>query len=195
MSFRLLLAGAACTLLAWPTGAQAQVDPTRPQVGVSKQPTREAPPPALPGSRATQAPAAETGRAATDLPPNEALFDAINRGDEATARDALNRGADLNGHNVLGQTPLDLSIDLGRNQITFLLLSMRAGDTSAPAPPVVAKLTREQVLAERHAARLARPARQVRVAQPRPAPTAPRLFAADGGAPAPQSGFLGFGER
>ncbi len=196
MQARLFLLGTVCGMLAWPLGARAQIDPTRPTVGVAKPTQQQALPPALPGSRASQAPAAEESRAATDLPPTEALFDAINRGDEGTARDALNRGADLNGRNVLGQTPLDLSIDLGRNKITFLLLSMRAGDASGPAaqaaPP---RLTRAQIVAARRAAaRQARPVRVVRVART-PAPGAPRLFAGDGGAPAPQSGFLGFGGR
>ena len=61
------------------------------------------------------------------MEPTEALFDAINRGDIGTARDAISRGADLHGHNVLGMTPLELSVDLGRNDISFMLLSMRGG--------------------------------------------------------------------
>ncbi len=44
------------------------------------------------------------------------------------ARDAISRGADLNGHNILGMIPMELSVDLGRNDISFLLLSMRSGD-------------------------------------------------------------------
>jgi hypothetical protein len=60
------------------------------------------------------------------MEPTDALFDAINRGDIGTARDAISRGADLHGHNVLGMTPLELSVDLGRNDISFMLLSMRA---------------------------------------------------------------------
>jgi hypothetical protein len=67
------------------------------------------------------------------MEPTEALFDAINRGDIATARDAISRGADLHGHNVLGMTPLELSVDLGRNDISFMLLSMRAADDGRPA--------------------------------------------------------------
>ena len=70
-----------------------------------------------------------------DMPPTEALFDAINRGDLAAAKDAINRGADINGRNVLGLTPLDLSVDLGRNNISFVLLSLRgeAGYTTSSA--------------------------------------------------------------
>ena len=67
------------------------------------------------------------------MQPTDALFDAINRGDIATARDAISRGADLQGQNILGMTPLELSIDLGRNDISFLLLSMRAADDGRAA--------------------------------------------------------------
>src|ERR1700722_7633961 len=89
-------------------------------------------PEAVPGARA-RAPAAPSTRAPTDLQPPDALFDAINRGDIAAARDALNRGADLDGFNVLGMTPMELSVDLGRNDISFLLLSMRGEDASRGA--------------------------------------------------------------
>ena len=62
------------------------------------------------------------------MEPTDALFDAINRGDINAARDAISRGANLRGHNVLGMTPMELSVDLGRNDISFLLLSMRGAD-------------------------------------------------------------------
>ena len=91
-----------------------------------------APPPALPGA-ASSGGAVPASRAPTDMEPTEALFDAINRGDIGTARDAISRGADLHGHNVLGMTPLELSVDLGRNDISFMLLSMRAADDGRPA--------------------------------------------------------------
>ncbi|AOX20230.1 hypothetical protein [Kozakia baliensis] len=81
-----------------------------------------APPSALPGAESSEQ---DSGHANADLNPTSALFDAINRGSLGAAKEALNRGADMNGHNVLDQTPLDMSIDLGRNDITFLLLSMR----------------------------------------------------------------------
>ena len=70
------------------------------------------------------------------MSPNDMLFDAINRGDAGDAREALARGADLGAHNVLGMTPVDLSVDLSRNDITFLLLSLRgASRADAPRPP------------------------------------------------------------
>lgn len=152
----------------------------------------DAAPEAVPGARA-RVPAAPATRALTDMQPTDALFDAINRGDIDAARDALNRGADLNGVNVLGMTPMELSVDLGRNDISFLLLSMRGEDAgrgsraasheSTGAPPSK-KLARE-----------AKP----RPGTPRaPAPVAvkpvatPKLFANDGGTPLPSAGFLGF---
>ena len=162
-----------------------------------KEPTVQAPP-ALPGARAEPTTVAPADKSAADLPPTEALFDAINRGDLATAKDAVNRGADLAGKNVLGLTPLELAIDLGRNQISFLLLSLRGSNgfttTSAPGekpkPP-----SRAELLATQKAERAERAGRE-RNARAIPAqsagPQTARLFAGNGGAPIPQAGFLGF---
>lgn len=83
---------------------------------------RAAPPSALPGADAD---ASDPSHARMDMNPTGALFDAVNRGSIMAAKEALNRGADMNAHNVLDQTPLDLAIDLGRNDIMFLLLSLR----------------------------------------------------------------------
>ena len=52
------------------------------------------------------------------MSPNAALFDAIDRGDLAAARDAVGRGADLGATNAVGQSPIDESVSLGRNDIT-----------------------------------------------------------------------------
>jgi hypothetical protein len=178
-----------------PTGTGNIAAGRRAPSGAQERPP-EPPPDAVPGARSRQ-PVAPMTRAAGDMQPTEALFDAINRGDIVAARDSLNRGADLNGVNVLGMTPMELSVDLGRNDITFLLLSMRGEDggrgsraaahTAAPeAPPAKAAQAKGV------------PARQ-RVATARPAPVAPRmvatpkLFANDGGTPMPSAGFLGFG--
>jgi hypothetical protein len=146
-----------------------------------------APPPALPGAISQPGQAAPPTRLPSDMEPTEALFDAINRGDIGAARDALSRGADLRGHNVLGMSPLELSVDLGRRDITFLLLSMRAGDTprtrTAAQPQPTKQATRTAVRPSGTAtARIAQPA----------AVASPRLFANDGGAPIPNAGFLGF---
>lgn len=155
-------------------------------------------PPALPGSRAEPAAVAPASKVAADMPPTEALFDAINRGDLVTAKDSVNRGADLNGTNVLGLTPIELAVDLGRNQISFYLLSLRGGTAgsvpsgppgAAPKPP-----SRAERLAADRAERAERTARTRNVAaDARPvAPQTARLFSGDGGAPVPQAGFLGF---
>lgn len=143
-------------------------------------------PSALPGSRFTSAAPAAAERAPTDMAPNEALFDAVNRGDIAAARDALGRGADVDARNILGLTALETAIDLGRNDLTFLLLSMRGASSASSAPPPAA--TRPP---PRQAAAQPAPARVA--ATPQPAPQRARPANTDPGTPAPQAGFLGFG--
>lgn len=144
---------------------------------------REAPAAAVPGARALPGAAERTQQ---NMHPNEALFDAINRGDLADARDAIARGANLDARNVLGLSPLELSVDLGRNDISFMLLSYRRGGGSGRGQETGMGGT---------APRIASPARQPArpTASPRPAPPAlPRLWANDGGAAQPDIGFLGF---
>jgi hypothetical protein len=157
-------------------------------------------PAAVPGARAEPDQVAPATRQAADMPPTEALFDAVNRGDLAAAKDAIGRGADIYGHNVLGLTPLDLSVDLGRNDISFLLLSLRGaagyntrGAAAHPIPPTpTAADRRTERRAERDARRQQQAAdRRSRAVSARPAGA--RLFANDGGTPVPQAGFLGFG--
>ena len=144
-----------------------------------------APPSATPGSKADTAPAAAATADAKNLGPNEALFDAISRGDLTAARDAVSRGADLNAQNSLGQKPVDASIDLGRNEITFMLLAQRPltttsvaevdqADVPSPAPASDA--------APRNGRRAPAPAQQLAEFKP----------AADPGTPEPSVGFLGF---
>ncbi len=148
------------------------------------------PPPApsgLPGATAPAGGVAPAQVPAADMSPNDALFDAINRGDIVAARDAMGRGAELNAHNILGMTPIELSVDLSRNDITFYLLSLRSADaTTAPPPakPAASVAARKPV---------AKPA-AVKVVQkpaPPPPPAAPQF--AGGGTPDPRAGFLGFG--
>jgi hypothetical protein len=149
------------------------------------------PPPALPGAASTGSPA-PANHAPVDMQPTDALFDAINRGDIATARDAISRGADLQGQNILGMTPLELSIDLGRNDISFLLLSMRAADDgrSRQAPPT---RTTAKTATTKQAKQVPPPHSPTRVAAPAPtAAQTARLYSGDGGAPNPNAGFLGF---
>ena len=155
---------------------------------------RQPAPPALPGARAEPAAVAPAERSASEMPPTEALFDAVNRGDMPAARDAIARGADLQGTNVLGLTPLELSVDLGRNEISFLLLSLRGGTSTARAPDPAAPSAAPS-RAERLAALRAERASRMAVAARPPSNAAPqtaRLFAGGGGSPVPQAGFLGF---
>jgi hypothetical protein len=179
--------------------------------GLAPPPAKAAPaniqPPVLPGAVA-HADRVAPAKGIVIADPNEALFDAINRGDIASARDALDRGADLEGHNVLGMTPIDLSVDLGRNDITFLLLSLRNGDTqpnrrgpaqsaqNAPGTKQAAAATKPKLANTRQAVRAPTASAAKQAAQITPAaPVVPRLFAGDGGAPNPSAGFLGFGNR
>jgi hypothetical protein len=200
--------------------AQAQgFNPSGLPGGGSAPPTapRAAPADALPGARTDRERVTPAGRNATEMDPNDALFDSINRGDITTARDAIKRGADLHARNVLGMSPLDLSVDLGRNDITFLLLSLRGTiEDNRGRPPLVATAETPQGRHGRGArgATLASvdlggppPPTDSAVRQP-PVPhgrapaTAPvasknsphvaQQFAGNGGTPVPQAGFLGF---
>ena len=131
------------------------------------------------------------------MQPTEALFDAINRGDIAAARDALSRGADMSGVNVLGMTPLELSVDLGRNDISFLLLSMR-GEDGGRGSRAVGRDAEAPAATAGKTVRVASPVKAERAAHVAPPPSAiakPKLFANDGGTPVPGAGFLGFGVR
>jgi len=171
----------------------------------------DTPPDALPGAVSRGGPAPIQGAPIAD--PTDALFDAINRGDIASARDAIDRGADLDGQSVLGLSPLDMSVDLGRNDITFLLLSLRNGDSrpgrrgpvqttqsSSTAKPGAAHVqagskvtttSQTKVAARAPTTPPVKQAAQVAPAQP----AVPRLFAGDGGTPNPGVGFLGFDAR
>lgn len=151
--------------------------------------------PALPGVAAQrgQAPIpAETPPAAMN--PNDALFDGIARGDIQTVRDAVARGADVNARNALGLTAVDSAVDRGRSDIMFYLLSMR-GSGNAPPPP---DRPAPDARAQRAAAAAAAAAARARPAPAAPAQTTtgtgrlPQLWQANGGAPQPSIGFLGF---
>ena len=142
-----------------------------------------APPSPTPGSKVQSAPAAEASTDVKSLGPNEALFDAISRGDLDAARDAIARGADLNAVNSLGQKPIDASIDLGRNDITFVLLAERPVSNAEPAPATVAAVS--TAVSSGHGSQAAAeldPPREVAVNKPAPNP----------GTPEPAVGFLGF---
>ncbi|GAN53647.1 ankyrin repeat domain-containing protein [Tanticharoenia sakaeratensis] len=146
-----------------------------------------APPSALPGAESQEE---ESGHANTDLNPTSALFDAINRGSLGAAKEALNRGADMGGHNVLGQTPLDMAIDLNRNDITFLLLSMRTYNPDGKIE-TASDLSDEGVDTKGSAGHLTLNGHTRRSA---PVPTGPH-YETGGGTPQPDIGFLGFASR
>lgn len=154
---------------------------------------KPAPPAALPGAMGA-AEAAPATMSAKDMDPNTALFDAVNRGDIEAAKEALNRGADLQATNTLGQTPIDMSIDLDRHAITFLLLSMRQGGAATGAPAIA--YAADGAPAHGHRKSRAKHAGQdtgtLADADDTATPRV-RTIAAGGGTPQPQAGFLGFG--
>ncbi|MBB2200238.1 ankyrin repeat domain-containing protein [Gluconacetobacter tumulisoli] len=164
--------------------AQADAADAAKQAEARRAARAAAPPAALPGAVSNED---VSGHANTDLNPTASLFDAINRGSLGAAKEALNRGADMEGHNVLGQTPLDMAIDLNRNDITFLLLSMR---TLSDEHMAVASTTNSGVTIRNGSGHITingnnRGGRGV-------------VMAADrrqdqGGTPRPDIGFLGFG--
>jgi hypothetical protein len=170
---------------------------TKQNLRALNQPTKSEPtPPSLPGTKAPSEAAAPSASAAT-MTPTEALFDAINRGDAPAARDAINRGADLRGLNVLGLTPLELSVDLGRNDISFLLLSMRDGDatsrsaTRTGAEPGQADAVLRAGTAPRTASRSHVTTASAEMDQ-EPVAGGSRAYSGGGGTPIPAAGFLGF---
>lgn len=126
-----------------PNAGSGVLDPGKPDTGDQHPPSDDdknktpAPPPSLPGSHTQPQAVAPASRSTADMDPTAALFDAIDRGDTIAARDSVNRGANLDGKNVLGLTPIELSVDLNRNDISFLLLSMRG--SAAPGAPVPVK--------------------------------------------------------
>ncbi len=201
----LLLAGSVEPVFAQATVPKPITTPDNQPLVRGRKPV-EPGPAAVPGARAEPSSAAPAERLPADMPPTEALFDAINRGDTVAAREAIGRGADITGRNVLGLTPLEQSVDLGRNEISFLLLSLRggAGYSTASGPgraatgtagsPAQSRAERRQAAADAARARreqLAQSRTARREAAPAPSHNA-RLFAGDGGAPVPQAGFLGF---
>jgi hypothetical protein len=115
--------------------AQADAQEKAKRAETEKEAAAKAPPPAIPGA-VSSGEAAPPSRNAAEMSPNDALFDAINRGDSAGARDAISRGAQLDARNVLGQTPTDAAIEADRNDITFMLLSLRGAVSSGTRPRV-----------------------------------------------------------
>ena len=194
--------GLSLTWLAMPIGsAQAQnmgSKGIKPVVGAApnKRPDAAAPS-GLPGARGPEGGAAPATTLPSDMQPTDALFDAINRGDIVTARDAMGRGADMSAHNILGMTPLELSIDLSRNDITFFLLSLRGSDDSRAPAKALADKSGKSAPKPAGAAPAPKTARNEQVRKPAvQTPVAARSSSpqyAGGGTPDPAAGFLGFG--
>jgi hypothetical protein len=163
---------------------------------VSKGGPATAQPAALPGAQSNASRVTpSSGKPSAEMSPNDALFDAINRGDIADARDAINRGAELDAPNILGLTPIDLAVDLGRNDITLLLLSMRGTTSTARTGKPSAHVAAADAKSARPAAAPAvHPTPRLAAAKPTPAdpPVRRQLVSTDPGTPAPQVGFLGF---
>lgn len=154
-----------------------------------------APPPAIPGAVTDEA-TATSGHANVDMEPTAALFDSINRGDMTAAKESLGRGADMNGKNVLGQSPLEMSIDLNRNDITFVLLSMRNTENGAPVASIQSASVSEAGSGNAAADHAGKTHLKVKGDHSHLAAGSspkPQRYAADGGVPKPEIGFLGFG--
>lgn len=127
--------------------------------------------------------------------PTQQLFTAINNNDYGAAQDAVSRGADLRAVNQFNETPLDLSIALNHNDITFLLLGTRnelaaQGDNGSDvmgAPWTLDQTTKPTKNSGRsHSSNAIVP---VRAAQKVVIPSG------DTGTPNPQAGFLGFNPK
>jgi hypothetical protein len=171
---------AASLLLALPAGAQ----PAPPGPGA---PSAETTPRAA-APRAAGAP--QQRRTPRSTAPTDQLFEAINEGEMEDVRAAVAAGADIGARNILGLTPVDLAIDLGRNDVALYLLSLgrvRDRPLGVGAAPEPAEPRRRQA------------------PQPQAAPRAPAapvsgqgivavapLWRGDGGTPNPEAGFLGF---
>ncbi|HTI01723.1 MAG TPA: hypothetical protein VL752_12325 [Acidisoma sp.] len=170
--------------------------------------------PGLPGAR-NSGPIQQGNIDSGLLSPNDELFDAIYRGDIGAARDALARGADLEARDAVGQTPVDVSIALGRNNITFLLVTMLkagGGDLSEPQGPMAQPPSNALGMSAKDQKAVSTPVsffnppptakgkttqkshyrtapKSVTPAAEAPAPS----YAGGTGAPVPAAGFVGFG--
>lgn len=94
-------------------------------------------PAAIPGAGSENLPTSQSVARQESGDPTTELFTAINANDYNSAQDAISRGANLNAENALGETPIDLSVALNRNSITFMLLAARndSGDDSQDDAP------------------------------------------------------------
>jgi hypothetical protein len=168
------------------------------------------PPQRTPAAQPQAQPQPQQGRAAAPAQrqrqqrsgtPTEQLFDAINTGEIEDVRAAVAAGADVSARNVLGLTPVDLAIDLGRNDVALYLLSLGRARPLAPLPDERAaqrqaraseqQLRLQQQRAEQAAVEAALRSRAPAVSGQGIVAVAP-LWRGDGGTPNPSIGFLGF---
>jgi hypothetical protein len=166
-----------------PTGAM-QAPKLQPQ-GDAQQPL----PAAIPGANDQALQTTQSVAQPQSGDPTAQLFTAINAGDYSSAQDAISRGANLNAENSLGESPIDLSVALNRNSITFMLLAARNdsgddSDGSAGAAPVASAPAPAPRGPTPIAKSNAEPVNMVE--QPNPAP------ANNPGTPNSSAGFLGF---
>ena len=164
-----------------PSGAM-QAPPLQP-----KSDDNQVLPPALPGAGNVAPTTAPSVAKQQSGDPTTQLFTAINSNDYGSAQDAISRGADLNAQNSLGETPIDLSVSLNRNSITFMLLAARndsgdGSDDSGPMPSTVAGVT------AKGSGQSAAPPIKL-IGTPTPAATN------NPGTPNSSAGFLGFGKN
>jgi ankyrin repeat protein len=145
-------------------------------------------PPALPGAGNVAPSTAPSVAKQQSGDPTTQLFTAINGNDYASAQDAISRGADLNAQNALGETPIDLSVSLNRNSITFMLLAARndSGDGSNESGPMPSPAV-SGVAPKGSASAAATPIKLIGT----PTPAASN----NPGTPNPSAGFLGFGKN
>jgi hypothetical protein len=134
--------------------------------------------------------------------PTTDLFTAINANNYGDAQDAISRGADLNAQDPLGESPLDLSIALNHNNITFMILSARneAGSSPTTNGPAYSLAAPSKTPAKKAAA--AKPSvhtvpvkMATSPAPAKPAPTPTANAATDPGQANVSVGFLGFGQK
>jgi hypothetical protein len=184
---------AAALLLAPAAFAQSMVP--NGQNGPSVQPKAPTPdfaPPAIPGAGPAPGIATAPKVAKVDQgDPTTELFTAINANNYNAAQDAISRGADLTAQNALGETPLDLSIELNQNSITFMILGARNEGSAAPPPPVEASA---KTTAHAMPAAMESPPETYR-APDVPRTSTPAAIADNPGTPNPSAGFLGFGPK
>ncbi|MDE8348141.1 MAG: ankyrin repeat domain-containing protein [Acidocella sp.] len=157
-------------------------------------------PPALPGADVTGGIAtAPKVKKANSGDPTVDLFAAINKSDYAGAQDAIGRGADLTAHDALGETPLDLSIALNQNNITFLILATSeegGGNTSGPSVSASsATAAKPAVKPKPHTVQVKEQTAPVAAAKPMAPKAAAPVYGNDSGQPNVSVGYLGFGQK